>query len=260
MNLFPLYEGSFSVDSSKKFIPFQPGIDDPLTRKGSIFIHVQPFLVETSHDLILLDTGIGHRNEKGEPKIFQNIRDQGYSPDEITKVILSHLHSDHSLGLVKGREGEEMSLNFPGARHFVQIKELDSALDPDNNSYPHKILEFFKKHAQIEFLDGDVHMDHGIDFELSGGHSPFHQVIYLSDRNGTLFFGGDVLPEGIQLVRNYIAKYDFDGRKSMELRKKYGYEAARENWTCLYYHDNNPKPYSKVLLNADGGFSLAYPD
>lgn len=259
MNLFPLYEGSFSVDSTKKFVPFREGVDDPKTRPGSIFIHVQPFLVETSHDLILLDSGIGHRNAMGEPQIWDNIRANGFLPKEVTKVILSHLHSDHSLGLVRGREEEEMQLNFPNALHYIQREEMESALDPENSSYPHKILNFVKGQAKIKYIEGNEVLENGIEFQLTGGHSPYHQVILLSDRYDFFFFGGDILPEGIQLVRNYIAKYDFDGRKSMELRRKYGKEAAEENWTCLYYHDNNPKPYSKVRLSQDGGFILEYP-
>lgn len=260
MKLFPLFEGSFSVDSTKRFIPFQEGIDDPKSRPGSLFIHVQPFLVETSHDLILLDTGIGHLDPSGEPEIYRNIHQAGFSPGEITKVILSHLHSDHSLGLVKGSAEGTMQLNFPEAEHILQAGEMEEALNLSNTSYPHKILQFVKEQAQLRLVDGNARVGMGLDLELTGGHSPFHQVILISDREETLFFGGDVLPEGIQLVRNYIAKYDFDGRRSMELRKEYGIKAVQENWTCLYYHDNNKNPYSKVKMGLEGGFVLEYPE
>jgi glyoxylase-like metal-dependent hydrolase (beta-lactamase superfamily II) len=153
-----------------------------------------------------------------------------------------------------------MQVNFPEAMHYIQREELDYALDPSNSSYPHEILKYFQANAKIEKIQGDGDLNYGIEFELSGGHSPYHQVILIRDRTETLFFGGDVLPEGIQLVRNYIAKYDFDGRKSMELRKKYGRLAAEENWTCLYYHDQNKRPYSKVNQGPEGGFSLVYPE
>ena len=58
---YSLYEGSYSVDKSKKFIPFDPKKDDPKDRPGSLFIHVHPFLVETKGGLVLLDTGLGRR-------------------------------------------------------------------------------------------------------------------------------------------------------------------------------------------------------
>ena len=258
LNFYPLIEGSFSVDSTKRFIPFREGIDDPKSRPGSLFIHVQPFLVETDSDLILLDTGLGQLDPDQRPQIYHQIESHGFKPEEITMVILSHLHSDHSLGLVQGK-GEEMRLNFPGAVHFVQKGEMEEGLNPDNGSYPHALIQFFQKNAELVIIDQKAKIAPGIEVELSGGHCAYHQVVLLQDRYETLFFGGDVLPEGIQLVRNYIAKYDFDGRKSMELRKYYGELAAKEGWTCLYYHDNNPSPYSTIQLGPEGGFSLNYP-
>ncbi|MEY3678946.1 MAG: hypothetical protein RI924_1087, partial [Bacteroidota bacterium] len=59
LKLFPLYEGSYSVDISKKFIPFDPDIHQAKDRPASLFVHVRPFLVQTSSDLVLLDTGLG---------------------------------------------------------------------------------------------------------------------------------------------------------------------------------------------------------
>ncbi|MBS1504665.1 MAG: MBL fold metallo-hydrolase, partial [Bacteroidetes bacterium] len=81
----------------------------------------------------------------------------------------------------------------------------------------------------------------GIRYELSGGHCPYHQVFWLSDAGDKCFFGGDELPEPEQLIRKFIAKYDYDGRKSMQLREEYGKGAAEEGYTCLFYHaKSNP--------------------
>ncbi len=258
MKFYPLFEGSFSVGVSKKFIPFTAGVDDPKSRPGSIFIHVQPFLVESGNDLILLDTGLGQIDTQGNPMIWNHILNLGYAPSDITKVILSHLHTDHSLGLVHRNGLGSMHLNFPNADHFVQKGELEMALDVSNNSYPHEILLYFSHQANVHLIEGDSTIHKGIKVELTGGHCPYHQVILIQDEisSETLFFGGDVLPEGGQLIRNYVAKYDFDGRRSMELRKYYGELAAKENWTCLYYHDNSAKPYSKVELAENKGFRL----
>ena len=66
MKIFALSEGSYSVDATKKFIPFNPETDNFRERPGSIFIHVNPFLVKTDHDLIVLDTGLGYKNNADE--------------------------------------------------------------------------------------------------------------------------------------------------------------------------------------------------
>jgi hypothetical protein len=59
MEIFALGEGSYSVDATKKFIPFNPETDSKRDRPGSLFIHVNPFLIKTTNDLILLDAGLG---------------------------------------------------------------------------------------------------------------------------------------------------------------------------------------------------------
>ena len=70
---YSLYEGSFSVDSSKKFVPFDPTKDDPSERKGSLFVHVHPFLIVGDDGLILCDTGLGFHNADGDLLIHENM-------------------------------------------------------------------------------------------------------------------------------------------------------------------------------------------
>ena len=77
MKVFTLNEGSYSVDASKKFVPFNPDIDNPKDRKGSLFIHVQPFLVQLNNTLLLLDTGLGYSDEQGQLVLHNNIRKAG---------------------------------------------------------------------------------------------------------------------------------------------------------------------------------------
>ncbi|WP_349290802.1 MBL fold metallo-hydrolase [Anseongella ginsenosidimutans] len=96
MKAFPLYEGTYSVDQSKKFIPFDPALHSHSDRPGSLFINVQPFLVDTGKDLLLLDAGLGFTNPQGELILHRNIRDLGYQPGDVNKVLMSHLHFDHS--------------------------------------------------------------------------------------------------------------------------------------------------------------------
>ena len=112
MKAYALYEGSYSVDASKKFIPFDPLTQDVSSRKGSVFVHIYPFLIETADELILLDTGLGQLNAEGDLKLHANIRRAGFDPSQVSKVIMSHLHSDHSLGLVMPA-GEGLQLSFP---------------------------------------------------------------------------------------------------------------------------------------------------
>ena len=235
MQIFPLGEGSYSVDSSKKFIPFDPQTDSTKDRPGSLFIQVNPFLVETSDDLILFDAGLGFKDTRDEFLIHQNIRNNGFDPDDVTLVLMSHLHYDHSGGLVVERNGKVLP-SFPHATHVIQKGEWEVALAGKSSSYRKEIFEGLKDSVKIQFLEGSGELKPGIKYELSGGHCPFHQVFWINDNGEKCFYGGDELPEPEQLLRKFIAKYDYDGRKAMQLREEYGKKAAEENYTCLFYH------------------------
>ena len=95
MKIFALGEGSYSVDATKKFIPFNPETDNPKDRPASLFIHVNPFLIKPKTDLIVLDTGLDFKDTRDELMLHQNIRHAGFDPDDVTLVLMSHLHYDH---------------------------------------------------------------------------------------------------------------------------------------------------------------------
>src|SRR5882757_1453775 len=128
MNIYTLAEGSYSVDATKKFIPFNPETDSPKDRPASLFIHVNPFLVETANDLILLDAGLGFKDTRDELYLHQHIRNTGFDPDDVSLVVMSHLHYDHSGGLVVERDGRLVP-SFPHSKHVIQRNEWEGAIN-----------------------------------------------------------------------------------------------------------------------------------
>lgn len=249
IQVFTLSEGSYSVDISKKFIPFNPETDNPKDRPASLFIHVQPFLVKLASKLVLLDAGLGYSDEEGKLILHQNIRKAGFDPQDVELVLMSHLHFDHSGGMVHNYNGK-MELSFPNATYVIQRGEWEAAFSNESSSYHTDIFDFLQRNAQIQFVEGSGKLTEEISYELTGAHCPYHQVFHLHSGADKVFFGGDVLPEPEELIRKFIAKYDYDGRKAMELREEFGHKAAAEHWKCLFYHAKS-KTQAFVALEED---------
>jgi glyoxylase-like metal-dependent hydrolase (beta-lactamase superfamily II) len=239
MTIVPLSEGSFTIDSTKQFVPFDTERDDLQARPvGSLLVEVQPFALITSKDVLLLDTGLGFSRRDGMLQLHYNLLGAGINPLSVTKVLLTHLHKDHSGGVSKedGVLGYR-HISFPNATYYVQRSELDFALAKGAPSFTPKEFEILKDASNVVLLEGDGIIDNYIRYEVSGAHSPHHQVFWIEEDGQTVFFGGDVAPQLQQMKSRFIAKYDYDGRRCMELRHEWWARGEKEKWTFLFYHD-----------------------
>lgn len=239
MTIHPLSEGTFTIDQTKRFIPFDPDTQQLDERaRGSLLVEIQPFVVVMSHEVVLLDTGLGHTGPDGILRIHHHLARVGIDPTDVTLVLLSHLHADHAGGIALDLPilGERR-LAFPNARYVVQRQELEYAFRTGGPSYRSTELEVLAASDRLEPVDGDGELRPGIRYALSGGHAPFHQVFWLSEDGRTAFYGGDEAPQLQQMRHRFVAKYDHDGRKAMEWRNRWWEEGKKEGWVFLFYHD-----------------------
>ncbi|MBS1604494.1 MAG: MBL fold metallo-hydrolase [Bacteroidetes bacterium] len=266
MQIIPLSEGAFTIDRTKRFVPFDTGKDDLQERPvGSLLVEIQPFAIVTSEDILLIDTGLGF-SVNGELQLYHNLRRAGIDPGRVTKVLMSHLHKDHAGGIsgdsasiagsAPGAGGASITggsfsggarssvvasreLSFPNAQYYVQRKELDYAFEKGPTSYIPEELLCLKDSPRVTLLDGDGVIDGYIRYVVTGAHCPYHQVFWVVDGGETAFFGGDVAPQLQQMKSRFVAKYDYDGKRAMELRQEWWERGGEEGWTFLFYHDVN---------------------
>lgn len=238
MKIIPLSEGSFTIDKTKLFVPFDDEKDVLNERPvGSLLVEIQPFIVITSKDILLLDTGLGF-NDKAQSKmqLYANLEKSGIKPETITKVLMSHLHKDHAGGICT--ESDHSKLSLPNAKYYIQKRELDFALDKGFPSFIPDELQALQASSQVHFLNDDEGtIDGYITYKCTGAHSPHHQVFWIKDENQTLFFGGDDAPQLQQMKVRYKTKYDHNPEKAMQLRQEWWKQGNEEGWTFLFYHD-----------------------
>ena len=246
MKIIPLSEGAFTIDGTKKFIPFDHANDDLQQRStGSLLVEIQPFAIITSKDIIIIDTGLGFTNASGTLQIHQNLLDNGINPMDVTKVLLSHLHKDHAGGIsIEDTMLQQHFFSFPNATYFVNKDELEYALQKGKPSYMTDDFDILANlpvgeagSDKVNYLQGDGVIDNYISYHVTGAHCPFHQVFWVKENGEKIFFGGDVAPQLQQMKNKFIAKYDFDGRKCMDLRRQWWEQGREEKWIFLFYHD-----------------------
>lgn len=248
MKIIPLSEGSFTIDKTKLFVPFNEGTDVLNERPvGSLLVEIQPFLVITSKDVLLLDTGLGfHDNAYGQMQLHANLQKAGIKPEQVTKVLMSHLHKDHAGGI--SMEEDHSKLCLPNATYYIQKRELDFALEKGMPSFIPGEISILQNATQVHFLENDEGIiDNYITYQHTGAHSPFHQVFWIKEGDTTIFFGGDDAPQLQQMKVRYKTKYDFDPDKAMQLRQQWWQQGQKEGWTFLFYHDIKTPSYTPAL-------------
>jgi glyoxylase-like metal-dependent hydrolase (beta-lactamase superfamily II) len=241
MKIIPLSEGTFTIDQTKLFVPFDEQTDDLQKRStGSLVVEIQPFVVITSKDILLLDTGLGFSDSDGKMQVHKNLAAAGINSADITKVLMTHLHKDHAGAVSEDRHRNQLS--FPGALYYVQQREFDFALKKGLPSFIPEELQALKNTDQVIWLKEDEgSIDEYIQYKVTGAHSPLHQVFWIKENKETIFFGGDDAPQLQQMKHRFSAKYDFDGKKAMELRRQWWELGETEKWSFLFYHDvKNP--------------------
>ena len=133
-------------------------------------------LIETGNRLILIDTGIGDKQDDkffryfylhGEDTLEKSIRKKGYSPEEVTDVILSHLHFDHCGGAVKLKDGKP-TLTFPNAKYWSHSEHWEWALQPnakEKNSFLQENILPIQESGHLNFINQENDFaDLGISF------------------------------------------------------------------------------------------------
>ncbi|MGH7859985.1 MAG: MBL fold metallo-hydrolase [Candidatus Binatia bacterium] len=210
-------------------------------------------LATAGNEAILIDTGLGDRLSDREREIYKvdrrgglaaRLREVGLEPEDVTHVVLTHLHFDHLGGVIKRTANGSLRATFPRARHFVQRRELDAALHPSDErlaaAYRHaeECLEPLRSAGLLEPIDGDTTLTSSLRVVVTGGHTPAHQCAVLTDAGASFVHLGDVAPSRAHLRPAWNQGYDLDPLGTLRAKKRLLEQAARERWWVSFDHDH----------------------
>ena len=207
-------------------------------------------LIVAGKDVILVDTGIGNRLSEREIQIYspepadklvKELQALGFTPEDVTHVILSHLHFDHVGGMVEKTPQGDFTPIFTQARTVIQKTEWDIAMAPSNErlaaAYRHapECLHVLKN---VELIDGDASLTSEVRMSISGGHTAPHQCVIIEAGGTGLIHLADIVPTTSHLRLAWNAAYDTDPLLTIEAKKRFFAEARTKNLWVSFSHDD----------------------
>lgn len=257
MKIHVLNTGNFKLDGGAMFGVVPKSIwnkTNPADSNNMCDWAMRSLLIEDGNRLILIDTGIGdkqsekffsHYHLNGNDSLLGNLKQLGFSPTDVTDVILTHLHFDHCGGAVrwnKDRTGFE--LVFPNAIYWSTEKHWQWATEPnprEKASFLSENILPIHESGQLQFIqrEGDFVKDAlpNIDMLFVDGHTESMMIPHIHYQDKTLVFMADLLPSVGHLPLPYVMGYDTRPLLTLTEKEKFLNGAADQNLFLFLEHD-----------------------
>jgi glyoxylase-like metal-dependent hydrolase (beta-lactamase superfamily II) len=230
--------------------------------RNRIPLAMRPLLVEHPDGLVLIDNGLGNKEDAkfhdiygienagapGSTRLEDALKELGFTPADVKWMIDTHLHFDHAGGntTIDGAAVQRPSapapvrLTFPNARYVVQKGELEYARHTNERtraSYlPHN-FEPVDAAGKWKLIEGDVEILPGIRSMVLPGHVPYHQAITVQSAGEAAVFLADLIPTTAHLPLPWIMGYDVEPLRTLESKRRLLTQAAAEGWWIVLEHD-----------------------
>ena len=198
--------------------------------------------------VLLIETGMGGKWSAKEAALYAlestpieaELAKQGLTAEDVTDVILTHLHLDHAGGATRFDADGKPVPAFPNATFHVQRGEFDTANNPDIRSRPSyraENIDPITAAGKWNFLEGDGELFPGVRVRVTPGHTRWHQTVMIDTASGPVWFLGDIVPTSRHNRAHYVMGYDLYPLDVMASRSALFEEALSVDPLCIFEHD-----------------------
>ncbi len=221
----------------------------PADARNRINLALRCMLVVDGKRKILVDDGIGSRWDGRHRDLYgishegmgidAELQRAGLTRDDITDVVLTHLHFDHAGGTVRDEAGT-LRLSFPNATYHLQRRHwkwAHQATDKDRGSFRPDDFALLEKSGRLHLLEGGTELYPGVNLFVSEGHTVGLQLVKLEAGEQTIIFCGDLIPTTAHLKPAWVSAYDLYPLTVIEEKKQLLAQAVEEGWFLFLEHD-----------------------
>jgi glyoxylase-like metal-dependent hydrolase (beta-lactamase superfamily II) len=242
--------------------------------KNRIRMGTNCLLIATGADLVLVDTGLGDKQDAKFQEIYafdptarrlpESIAAAGYELGDVTHVVSSHLHFDHSGW--NAREGAGTLVpTFPLARYWLNRGEVEHARQPnerDRASYDPRNWEPLFAAGVVELFDDEAQPIGGVRVVKTPGHNADMCIVLLdggtsgegaADHPQRAAYWADLVPTTAHVPAPWVMGYDLYPLTTMANKQLWLPRACRENWLCVFEHDAET-PLARLVEDKPGRY------
>jgi glyoxylase-like metal-dependent hydrolase (beta-lactamase superfamily II) len=208
-------------------------------------------LIQTQTQNILIDTGIGdkqgpdffkHYFLHGSRNLRSSLHDAGLGTEQVTDVILTHLHFDHVGGAVY-KDGDLLKLTFPNAKYWIHSQHLAWALTPnlrEKASFLSENIQPLVTSGQLYYLDQhnlQEAFEKKLEFIFVDGHTERQTLPLIKYKGHQILYCADLIPSAAHIPLPYIMSYDMQPLMSLQEKQEILERAYTEGWYLYFEHD-----------------------
>ncbi|MDD4698365.1 MAG: MBL fold metallo-hydrolase, partial [Fermentimonas sp.] len=167
-------------------------------------------------------------------------RKLGITPEEITDIVLTHLHFDHCGACTIINDQQEIVPTFPNATYWVSKAQWGNYSFPplfEKSSYFSDNIEPIYEAEQIKFVNEDMQLTKNIRLELYNGHTPGQIAVFFETSEESYVFPSDVVPTSLHRRLDWLSAYDNNLALAMEEKQRFMNKVKKDNRTLIFYHD-----------------------
>ncbi|MDA3928803.1 MAG: MBL fold metallo-hydrolase [Prolixibacteraceae bacterium] len=212
-----------------------------LTMRCLLVVHDdRKILIETGAGTKLSWKFIENNGIENADILIDSIRNAGFTPDEITDVVHTHLHWDHCGGGTIINDKKEVIPTFQNAKYHVTRSHWENAMNPnprEGDAFFSDDLLPIEKAGLLNLIEEECELIPGFEMRIFNGHTPGQIIPIISYKNKKLVYISDLVPLVANIPTKWISAYDLYPVTSMEEKQSFLKEAYDENYILFFEHD-----------------------